>query len=87
MPDSTVSEVFKEHYPYVLRLATSLTGDYEMAKDISTAKEMEFFLLACGKKDDFIFYFKKMPKKWRSDILNIIKENESDLVDIFKNIE
>ncbi len=35
MPDSTVSEVFKEHYPYVLRLATSLTGDYEMAKDIS----------------------------------------------------
>lgn len=59
----------------------------KIAKDISTAKEMEFFLLENGKKDDFIFYFKKMPKKWRTDLVRILKENESDLVDILKVIE
>jgi RNA polymerase sigma-70 factor (ECF subfamily) len=30
-----VALIFKEHYRYVFRLATSLTGDYELAKDIS----------------------------------------------------
>ncbi len=64
------------------------SGDVDkIAKDISTAKEMEFFLLEKGKEDDFIFYFKKMPKKWRRDLLRILKENESDLVDIFEDIE
>lgn len=63
-------------------------GDVDkIAKDISTAKELEFFLLENGKKDDFIFYFKKMPEKWRRDLIKIIKENESDLVDILKDIE
>jgi hypothetical protein len=59
----------------------------KIAKDISTAKELEFFLLEKGKKDDFIFYFKKMPKKWQKDLLMVLKENESDLVEIFKVIE
>ena len=59
----------------------------KIAKDILTAKEMEFFLLENGKQNDFIFYFKKMPQKWRRDLFRILKENESDLVDIFKDIE
>ena len=58
----------------------------KIAKDISTAKEFEFFLLENGKQDDFIFYFKKMPKKWQKDLLKILKENESDLVEVFKDI-
>lgn len=29
------ADVFREHYPYVVRLATSLTGDFELAKDIA----------------------------------------------------
>ena len=58
----------------------------KIAKDISTAREMEFFLFENGNKNDFIFYFKKMPKKWRRDLLKILKENESDLVEVFKDI-
>jgi len=58
----------------------------KIVKDIATAKEFEFFLLENGKKDDFIFYFKKMPKKWRKDLLKILKENESNLVEVFKDI-
>lgn len=59
----------------------------KIAKDISTAQELESFLLENGKKDDFIFYYRKMPKKWRKDLLKILKENESVLLDIFKNSE
>ena len=62
-------------------------GDADkITKDISTAKELEFFLLENGKQDDFIFYFKKMPKKWQRDLLKILKENESDLVEVFRDI-
>ena len=58
----------------------------KIAKDISTAKDLEFFLLEKGKQDDFIFYFKKMTEKWRKDLFKILKENESDLVEVFKDI-
>ena len=57
----------------------------KIAKDISTAKELEFFLLENDSKNDFLFYFKKMPKKWRKDLLRILKENESDLFDLLKD--
>ncbi|MEA1911569.1 MAG: GSU2403 family nucleotidyltransferase fold protein [Spirochaetota bacterium] len=62
-------------------------GDMDkITKDISTAKELEFFLLENGKQDDFICYFKKMPKKWQRDLLKILKENVSELVEVFKDI-
>ena len=56
----------------------------KIAKDISTAKDMEFFLLENGKQDDFIFYFNKMPEKWKRDLIKILKEYNSDLVEILK---
>ncbi|RKX83139.1 MAG: hypothetical protein DRP58_09255 [Spirochaetes bacterium] len=63
-------------------------GDAEkISKDISTAKDLEFFLLENGKQDDFLFYFKKMPEKWRKNLFKILTENESDLVEVFKDIK
>lgn len=58
----------------------------KITKDISTAKDLEFFLLDNDKKDDFIFYFKDMPKGWQKNLLPILESNESELFDILKNI-
>ena len=35
MTDSDFANVFREHYPYVVRLAASLIGDVESAKDVA----------------------------------------------------
>ena len=44
-----VALIFKEHYRYVFRLATSLTGDYDLAKDIS----QEVFIAVMNGLSDF----------------------------------
>ena len=58
----------------------------KIAKDISTAKDLEFFLLDNGRKDDFIFYFMDMSKGWRKDLLPILEANESELFGILRNL-
>jgi RNA polymerase sigma-70 factor (ECF subfamily) len=53
LPDATVSPrpefaiVFRDHYPYVVRLAARVTGDAELAKDIA--------------QDVFIAVFRSLP--------------------------
>jgi RNA polymerase sigma-70 factor (ECF subfamily) len=53
LPDATVSSrpefaiVFRDHYPYVVRLAARVTGDAELAKDIA--------------QDVFIAVFRSLP--------------------------
>lgn len=71
---------------YLLIKKRKKTDTIKIAKDISTAKDLEFFLLDNGKKEDFIFYFKDMSKGWRKDLLLILEANESELFDIFKNM-
>lgn len=53
LPDATASprpefaSVFRDHYPYVVRLATSVTGNAELGKDIA--------------QDVFIAVFRSLP--------------------------
>lgn len=46
-PRQEFAVVFREHYPYVMRLATRVTGDAELAKDVA--------------QDVFIAVFRNLP--------------------------
>jgi len=48
VPEPEFASVFREHYPYVVRLAASLTGDVDLAKDVA--------------QDVFVAVFKGLPK-------------------------
>ena len=48
MPEPEFASVFREHYPYVVRLAASLTGDVDLAKDVA--------------QDVFVAVFKGLPR-------------------------
>ncbi len=82
VPKPTVFVLMK----YLLVKKRKKTDLDKVAKDISTAKDLEFFLLENDWKDDFIFYYKDMPKKWRKDLLEILEANDSDLFKILKDI-
>ena len=71
---------------YLLIKKRKKADTLKITKDISTARDLEFFLLDNEKKDDFIFYFKDMPRGWQKDLLPILEANESELFDILKNI-
>lgn len=47
-PAPAFASVFREHYPYVVRLAASLTGDVDLAKDVA--------------QDVFVAVFRGLPK-------------------------
>lgn len=82
VPKPTVFVLMK----YLLVKKRKKTDTPKIAKDISTAKDLEFFLLDQSKKDDFIFYFQNMPGGWRKDLLAILEANDSDLFDILKGV-
>ena len=77
VPDPAVFVLMK----YLLVKKRKVEDADKIFKDISTAKELESFLLENGKKDDFIFYFKKMPKKWQSEILDYLEDEIAVLED------
>lgn len=81
VPKPTVFVLMK----YLLIKKRKKTDLAKIAKDISTAKDLEFFLLENDWKDDFIFHFEDMPKKWRKDLLVILEANDSDLFEILKS--
>lgn len=51
----------------------------KIQKDISTAKDLEIFLLEQGYEDEIKRYYQQMPKKWRKSLLGIFRENNSEL--------
>ena len=65
-------------------LTIKRTGAYrvKIAKDISTARELESFLLETGAHDVFRDRYRIMPGKWRNDLMRVLEENDSDLVQI-----
>jgi hypothetical protein len=65
-------------------LTTKRSGAYKkkIAKDVSTARELESFLLESGAQDDFRERFSLMSESWKKDLMNILREYGSDLVDI-----
>lgn len=65
-------------------LTIKRTGAFEIkkAKDISTARDLESFLLETGAQDDFRKRFGVMPGKWRKDLMQVLEENHSDLVEL-----
>jgi hypothetical protein len=62
------------------------TGKYitKIAKDISTAKDLEFFLLEQGSQDRFIEYFQSMSKSWQKKLMPILREHDSELIPLFE---
>lgn len=65
-------------------LTIKRTGSFEskIAKDISTARDLEFFLLENGAHQDFRKRFDLMPGKWQKDLMGVLEEHRSGLVDI-----
>lgn len=57
----------------------------KVAKDLATASELEFFLLENGGGDDLVQTFGDMPKKWRKELLEVLAENDSELVELFSS--
>ncbi|MDA3850936.1 MAG: hypothetical protein PF447_06655 [Spirochaetaceae bacterium] len=60
------------------------TGIYaeKIPKDIKTARDMEFFLLDQGAQENFRRYFYAMPKPWQIKLMNVLREHDSELVDV-----
>ncbi|MCK5737487.1 MAG: hypothetical protein KAH21_13465 [Spirochaetaceae bacterium] len=54
----------------------------KIAKDISTARELESFLLEFGAQNDFRNRFSIMPGIWRKDLMKVLNEYKSELVNI-----
>ncbi|MHA1128768.1 MAG: hypothetical protein ACTSRN_07450 [Alphaproteobacteria bacterium] len=65
-------------------LTIKRTGSFEskIAKDISTASDLEFFLLDNGAHQDFRKRFDLMPGKWQKDLMEVLEKYRSGLVDI-----
>jgi len=63
-------------------LTVERTGVYaeKIPKDIKTARDLEFFLLDQGA--DFKPYYDAMPKKWQKKLMNVLREHDSELVEI-----
>lgn len=81
VPEPTVFVLMK----YLLVKKRKAEDVGKIAKDLSTAQDLEFFLLERGYRDDFLFYYDQMPKKWKKDLLKILEENESELFDLLKD--
>lgn len=67
-------------------LTIERTGKYtaKIAKDIKTAKDLEFFLLDQGSQEKFIEYYNSMSKSWKKKLMPILKEHDSELVKLFE---
>lgn len=67
-------------------LTIERTGKYtaKIAKDIKTAKDLEFFLLDQGSGDKFVEYFTAMSKSWKKKLMPILREHDSELVPLFE---
>lgn len=65
-------------------LVIKRTGAFEIkiAKDIATAKELESYLLEVGSHETFRDRFSIMPATWRKDLMRVLKEHDSELVEI-----
>lgn len=70
---------------YLLVIEREKKNVIKIAKDISTAKELEFFLLEQGRGNEFQYYYTKMPKKWQSKLEGVLKEYGSDLTGIINS--
>jgi hypothetical protein len=57
-------------------------GDLKVEKDLSTAREMEAFLLANEAAQDFRDIYGQMPARWRDKLMLILKGHQSELLDI-----
>lgn len=80
VPEPTVFVLLK----YLLTIKRKAGDTEKIAKDISTARDLEFFLLENDFEEDFIRFFNDMPQKWQQDLLKILEENESDLFDLLR---
>ena len=58
----------------------------KIQKDISTAKDLELFLLEQGYEDEIRRYYQQMPKKWRKSLLGILRENNSELYGLLADV-
>ena len=54
----------------------------KIQKDISTARDLELFLLEQGYEEDIKLCYHRMPKKWRQSLLSILMENNSELYNL-----
>jgi len=54
----------------------------KIQKDISTARDLELFLLEQGYEEDIKLCYQRMPKKWRQSLLSILMENNSELYNL-----
>jgi len=67
---------------YLLTIKRAGAFEIKIAKDISTARELESFLLEFGAQNDFRDRFGTMPGKWRKDLMKVLNKYESELVNI-----
>lgn len=81
VPEPTVFVLMK----YLLTIKRKAEDKAKIAKDLSTAQDLEFFLLENDYQDDFIEQFNDMPKKWQKDLLKVLEENDSDLPEVLSD--
>lgn len=67
---------------YLLTKKRKKTDTLKIAKDVSTAQNLEFFLLEKGMKEEFIFFFQDMPRGWKKDLVPILEKYGSELCGI-----
>lgn len=80
VPEPTVFVLMK----YLLTIKRKAEDTAKIAKDLSTAQDLEFFLLDNDYEETFKEHFNDMPKKWRKELMKVLEESESDLVEILK---
>ena len=78
VPEPTVFVLMK----YLLVTKRKAGDTSKIAKDISTAKDLEFFLLDNDYQQEFKDHFNDMPKKWQKELMEVLEKNDSELVEI-----
>ena len=69
-----------------LLVKTRKPGEREkIEKDLSTAKDLEFFLIEKGLAGDIVHYYRAMPKRWKKDLVRVLEENKSELCELLKD--
>ena len=76
VPEPTVFVLMK----YLLTIKRKAGDKAKIAKDLSTAQDLEFFLLDNDFQQEFKDRFNDMPKKWQKELMTVLEENGSELL-------